>query len=225
MGSTFKVEYNIKGIGPRILTWGDKDLKIDFYNKINHKQLLHTWGFAIPNTFWQIPRQWFSNWVIEVKEWNQGKLQTIFTDIFNPYNKTVHFYLDENSSLEEHIEYSKACNEFFKKWSTNTIIESPFSDQLQLIFPNLIFTNKILNENDCYVNYEIKEKLSYKDLYEKYKIYMMNQEILCYGDSNPLPKDQLTPYEFAYSIIFGPNPENVQNYVPYEWIFKEPFIY
>ena len=224
MGTKVEVTYNNLDAGPRVTTWGDKPLLMYFNNVINGKETMAYANETQPGYWHQQSRQWFCNWVVRVYEWNNGNLLNIHTDIFNPYNKRVHFHLDDTASVDEHFEYTQACMEFARHWNLESFtIESPWAFDLAAKIPNVSFAHKILDEG-CYVNYVIKKSPSSNYTNERYGMWSMNEEYVFFNHNHPLDPDYQTPYEFARSILFGPDYNKLEEFVPYDWTLNERIV-
>jgi hypothetical protein len=225
MASSFEIEYNVRGSGPRLSTWGEKKLHVTFSNIVDHKKLFVNSEIIEPGHYTLLHRQWFTNWQIEVYEWNNGKMINCFNDIFAPYGKTVHFYLDDTADINSHREYLKACQEFIEMYNSDFhLIESCYANELLLEFPYLNIISLITDDQPCYVNYEIRQTPSEMGTYENYGILGNDEEIVSYNFHHPCnPKDQ-SPYEFARSIILGPDYKNMETFIPYSWTLKNKVV-
>jgi hypothetical protein len=213
-----KVEYNQQNTGPKIITWNDKPLLVYIYNRIKGKRVLVACHTLPPNHYFQFNRQWFTNWEIEVFEWNDGELIKAHVNVFNPYNQVTHFHLAEFDPIEDHIEYAKACLEYASKWKLeNFVIESPWAIDLEKEFPGVRFAHKIMDPNNCYVSYEIKKTLSEYGAYENFGVYTLSEEIVNFNNTHPVPSDTITSYELAKSILFGPNYDESYKFIPPTW--------
>ena len=218
MASSFNIEYNNRGSGPRLSTWGDKKLYATFSNIIDHKKTFINSEIIEPGHYTLLHRQWFTNWQIEVYEWVDGKMVNCFNNIFTPYGKTVHFYLDDTVDIETHKEYLKACEEFIKKYTPDFhLIESCYANDLLLEFPNLNIVSLITDNELCYVNYEIRQTPSEMNTYEDYGILNNDEEIVSFNFHHPCNPYEQTPYEFAKSIILGPDYKEMEKFIPYSW--------
>lgn len=224
MGTKIEVTYNNLDAGPRVTTWGDKPLLMYFNNVINGKETMAYANETQPGYWHQQSRQWFCNWVVRVYEWNNGNLLNIHTDVFNPYNKRVHFHLDDTASVDEHFEYTQACMEFARHWNLESFtIESTWAFDLAARIPNVSFAHKILDET-CYVNYVIKKSPSSNYTNERYGMWSMNEEYVFFNYNHPLDPDYQTPYEFARSVLFGPDYNKLEEFVPYDWTLNERIV-
>ena len=213
-----KVEYNHRNTGPKVLTWNEKPLLVYVYNRIKGKKILVVCYQLPPNHYFQFNRQWFTDWEIEVFEWNSGELVRVHVDIFNPYNKITHFYLAEFDSIDNHVEYIKACLEYVSKWSIqNFVIETTWALELQEKYPNITLVHKIMDEGECYVSYEIKKTLSEFGTYENFGVYILNEEIVNFNNHHPFPPDTMSSYELAKTILFGPNYDETHKFIPPTW--------
>jgi len=225
MAAEIKVEYNHLEAGPRVITWGEKPLLIYWSNVINDKKIMAYCAETEPGYWHQQSRQWFSNWVVEVYEWINGNMVKVHQDIFNPYAKKVHFILDEFDSIENHIEYVRACKKFISHWNLSTYaIESPYAHELKELYPDTTIAHKILDPENCYVNYVIKKTPSLNYSWENYKVWTKNVEYVLFNDHHPLNPEDQTPYEFAESILFGPDYSKLNHYIPYAWTLNEKVV-
>ena len=216
--SLILVEYKHRDSGPRILTWGEKPLLVYLYNLIDGKKVQIDNNVINPNHFFGFGRQWFTNWLIEVFEWNNGNLVKIHTDVFSPYNKKTNFHLAEFDSLEDHYGYAEACIEYINHWSiSDYAIETPFAFELLQKYPKVKFSHKILDPEECYVSYEIKKTPSAFGAYENFGVPLLNEEVVNYNNHHPYPPEDSSPYEFAKSILFGPNYKEIPKYIPQDW--------
>ncbi len=224
MATKLEVTYNHLGQGPRVTAWGDKPLLVYWSNVVKDKKLM-SYAVDLQGGYWyQQGRQWFCNWVVEVFEWNKGNLNKIHTDYFNPYNKRAHFHLDDTASYQEHVEYTKACLEFIDYWNLESYsIETPYAHELHKEFPGIFFAHKILDEV-CYVNYVIKKSPSSNFSWENYKMWTMNDEYVFFNHIHPCNFEDQTPYEFAKSVLFGPDYDKLDEYIPYAWTLNERVV-
>ena len=216
--STVLVEYKFRNSGPRVTTWGEKPLLIYLYNLIDGKKIQVDNQTLNPNHFFQFGRQWFTNWLVEIFEWNAGNLVKIHTDVFSPYGKKTNFHLAEFDTLEEHIEYAKACIEYINHWDISEYsIESPFAFELKEIYPEIKFSHKILDPEMSYVSYEIKKTPSSYFAYENFGVSLLNEEVVNYNNHHPYSPEGVSSYEFAKSILFGPDYKKIERYIPQDW--------
>jgi hypothetical protein len=225
MPSNFLIEYNLRGGGPRLNTWGDKQLHVIFYNIVNGRRRFVNAAIVEPGHFTQMNRQWATNWETEAHEWVDGKLVLCFKDTYTPYGKTVHFYLDDTSSIDEHRQYLKACKDFIiANNSDYHLIESYYANELIMEFPDLNIVSLIDPNENCYVNFEIKKSLSERLTYENYGVVLNNEEVVNFCFDHPFNPEDLTPYEFARSIVLGPNFEEMDDFIPYAWTLAEGVV-
>jgi len=219
--NNFFIEYNIRNVGVRFTSEGNAPVLLYLHNKVNNENLAVQWHYQQPNTFFETIRQWHTNWVIEAFEFHEGELLKVYSNEFNPYGKTVHFYLDPSMPIKDHIEYVEACHDYISHWkSDNHAIESIHSDTIKNLFPDLNIVN-LIGDEGCYVNYEIGPSNSTEGTYEKYKMVYINEEFMYYSYHQPVPHEGLTPYELAKNIIFGPDYNKLYKLFPYEWILQK----
>ena len=223
MKTKVEVTYNHLGHGPRVTTWGENPVLVYWNNIIDGKEVM-TYSSELNGGYWyQQSRQWFNNWVVRVYEWNKGNLKEIHTEHFNPYGKRVHFHL-ENSSLEEHRGYLKACFEFIEHWNLESYaIETKHAHELLKEFPGTSLSHKILDES-CYVNYEIKKSPSSSYSWERYKMWSMNDEYVYFNHIHPQNPNTQSSYDFAKSVIFGPDYKSLDEWIPYAWTLNERVV-
>ena len=215
-------EYNKKEKGIRVSSWGEKPLLIYIYNNVNGRKL-HIDNFTLPpGHFYEYGRTWFTNWQVEVFEWNEtGNLINIHTNVFSPYGKKTNFFLSEFDSIESHKGYVKACIDYINYWNISEYnIITPHKDELSTIYPDLSFTYQA-DEIDSYVSYDIRRTPSSFFAYENYGVYLLNEEIVCYNAQHPLPELGMDPYDLATSILFGPDYKNSEYFIPQAWTLAE----
>jgi len=219
------VEYNKRGLGPIVHNQIEEDLLI-FYNHIVNGKKYVAYTLDLQGGWYrQANRQWFCNWNIEAFKWNKGKLIKVAEDNFHPYKKRIHFHLDEEATIEEHKQYILACIEFITLWEIDSYtIETYYADQLKSEFPTLFLSEFILDDN-CYANYVIKRTPSAYSSYENFGVPSLKEEFLYFNFDHPCNPDNQTSYEFAKSILFGPDYKNLLSFFPYEWTLKEPIVY
>lgn len=223
-------KYNNKESGPKVITYGDRPVLIYLYNLEGGVKTEVEYIPLPANHFYLFPRQWFTKWRIEVLEWVSGKLQTVAVDEFTPTFSSTHFYL-EDGSLEEHLEYSKACLDYVEQYVIFDFkIESIYYKELAQYFGFDInqphpFTDEIANPEDCYVNYVIKKTPSTGSTFENYNVPLVNEEGIFYNHHHPLSPTNLTPYEFAKSIVMGPDYKKINKFIPYSWSLQERNVY
>lgn len=220
-------EYNIKDKGFRISSWGEKPLLIYAYNNVNGKKLFVDNFTLPPGHFYEYGRTWFTNWQIEIFEWSEIKdLVKIHTDVFSPYGKKTNFHLAEFDSIEDHKGYIKACADYINSWSISEYnIISPYSEELSTILPTMNFTSYLEDERDCYVSYDIRRTPSSFNSYENYGVYLLNEEIVNYNAQHPYPEKGVNSYDFAKSILFGPDYKNAEYFIPQTWTLTEKLLY
>ena len=221
--TTVSTEYNLRDKGIRVNTWGDKPLLIYIYNNLNGKKTF-VGNFTLPpGHFYEYDRTWFTNWQVEVFEWNEvGNLTNIHTDVFTPYGKITNFFLAEFDSIQDHKGYIKACIDYINYWSISEYnIITPHSEELSTTFPNLNFTSYLEDEKNCYVSYDIRRTPSAFNAYENYGVYLLNEEIVSYNSQHPNPERGIDSYTFAKSILFGPDYKNVEYFIPQAWTLAE----
>lgn len=225
MSTTVNIEYNHFEAGPRVAVFGEHPVLVYWYNEINGVKKHVDQQVIEPGHWYQIGRQWFNNWIIEAHEWNGGNLLTIKEEKFNPYNKSVYFRLDENSPIEEHREYLKACMDFVSHWRSSSYnIESPYAHELLEENPGMKISHKIMDE-DCYVAFVIKKTPSDSNVFENFGFYGLNDEMVYFNFHHPENPDQQTPYEFAKSILFGPDYSKLEEFILHDWTLKERIVY
>lgn len=215
-------EYNSKDKGVRINSWGEKPLLIYLYNNVNGKKLFVDNFTLPPGHFYEYGRTWFTNWQVEVFEWNEiGNLVNIHTSVFSPYGKKTNFFLAEFDSIEDHIDYTRACVDYINHWSISEYnIITPHANDLSTTYPDLNFVTHI-EENESYVSYDIRRTPSSFFAYENYGVYLLNEEIVSYNAEHPLPESEMNSYELATSILFGPDYKNSHYFIPQAWTLAE----
>jgi len=224
MASTVNVEYNHFEAGPRIAVFGDNPVLVFWSTEINGVKKFVDQQVIEPGYWYQVARQWFNNWIIEAYEWNKGNLLKIKEDKFNPYNKDVYFRLDENGTIEEHEEYMKACNDFISYWnSSNYSIETPHAQDLLKKYPEVKLSQKIMDEN-CYVSFDIKTTPSAFSTVENFGVYGLNDEMVYFNHHHPENPEGMTSYEFAKTILFGPDYSRIEEFIPCDWTLKERIV-
>lgn len=217
--------YNEKNFGPKVTTRGDRPLIIYLYNLESGRKVEVEYISLPADHFYIFPRQWYTQWRIEVMEWVNGKLHMVGVDEFIPTYQPTHFYLEEGT-LEDNIEYTKACLDYTKKWGVNKfLIETPFYEELSKHFNLTNFTSKITDIKDCCVNYVIKKTPSAGFAFESFGVPLVNEEIIYYNHHHPVDPSSVTPYEFAKSILFGPDYKTTPKFIPYEWTLKERVVH
>jgi len=221
------VEHKFKNSGVRVSSWGEKPLLIYLYNIINGKKT-HLDNYNLPpGHYYEYGRTWFTNWQIEVYEWNELKnLVKIHTSTFSPYGKKTNFFLAEFDSIEDHKAYVEACGEYINHWSIAEYnIVTPYHMDLSKIYPNLNFASYLEDDEDCYVSYDIRRTPSAYSSYEDYGVYLLNEEIINYNNQHPLPEQNVDSYTFAKSILFGPDYKNSHYFIPQAWTLAEKSLY
>lgn len=214
MATNINIEYNHLNAGPRVVVFGEKPILVYWFNEINGVKKMVNAEIVQPGYWFQISRQWYSNWIIEAYEWNQGNLLKIKEDKFNPYGKRIHFHLDEFGSLEEHQEYIKACIDFVSHWSLESyVVESPHAHELLKQYPGFSISHKIMDE-DCYKSFLIKKTPSDCHMWENFKTWGLNEEFVFFNHNHPENPEDQTSYEFARSILFGPDYKKLNEWVP-----------
>lgn len=219
------VKHNIKNHGPLITNYTGENVLI-YYNIIINNRKYLVYGLDIDEGWYrQSSRQWYCPWQIEVFKWNKGKLVKIAEDNFLPYKKRIHFHLSEKSTIEEHKQYILACIDFIDYWDISSYtIETKYTKELTVDFPNLFLSEFIMDDN-CYVNYVIEKSNSEYNSYENFGVPSLKEEFLYFNFNHPNnPQDQ-SSYEFARSILFGPDYSKLHTFFPYEWTLKEPIVY
>ena len=51
-----------------------------------------------------------------------------------------------------------------------------------------------------------------------------NEEVINFNFTHPYNPKDLTSYEFAKSIIFGPKFEEMEEFIPYTWTLAEEVV-
>ena len=217
------VEHKFKNSGVRVSSWGEKPLLIYLYNIINGKKTYLDNYNLPPGHYYEYGRTWFTNWQIEVYEWNEVKnLVKIHTSNFSPYGKKTNFFLAEFDSIEDHKGYIDACGDYINHWSISECnIVTPYYEHFSKIYPNLNFTSYLEDEEDCYVSYDIRRTPSSYSSYEDYGVYLLNEEIVNYNNQHPYPEQNVDSYTFAKSILFGPDYKNSHSFIPQAWTLAE----
>lgn len=225
MATVVEVEYNHLEAGPRVAVFGDKPILVYWYNEVKGVKK-HTFQQIIePGIWYQYGRQWFCNWVIEAYEWNGGNLLKVHESKVNPYDKPVYFHLDENATIEEHEEYLRACMDFVSHWRSSSYnIESPYAHELLAKNPGMKISHKIMDE-DCYISFVIKKTPSDSSTFENYGFYGYNEEMVYFNNHHPQNPNEQTPYEFAKSILFGPDYSEIEEFILPDWTLKEKIVY
>ena len=198
------VEYNIKGVGPKITVNGDKDQKFLINYLVNHKDINYTSDvFTLSSNCWYlVNRSFHTKWEIEVWEARGDKTYKIFTDKFIPDYKPTHVYLDSSKSFETHQNWMKAVVLYQKTYETPLKVETPYVKEFTSLYPDIEFVSTIIDEGNCYVNYVISD---FNNPPKTNLIpYIYNQREI-FLDSYQYPKcySQVDEYEFARAILFG----------------------
>lgn len=224
MTTRIDVEYNHLNAGPRVIVYGEKPVLVYWFNEINGVKKMAFAEVIEPGYWHQQSRQWACNWVIEAYEWNGGNLLKIKEDRFNPYGKRVHFHLDEFGSLEEHKEYIKACIDYVSHWNLDSYtIESPFAHELLAEYPGFSISHKIIDEQ-CYKSFLIKKTPSDSHMWENFGIWGMNDEYVYFNQNHPENPEYQTNYEFARSVLFGPDYKKINEWVDHAGTLNERVV-
>lgn len=206
--SEIYVEYNKLDYGPKINFYGSNSALIRISIMVNDVKKTLESKIILPGHFYQLFRQWYCEWIIECYEWRNGELVKIKDEIFNPYGKKIHFILEHNSSFVKHKEYLRACIEFIDRWDIyDYTIESKFANLLIKENPDINIVETIV-DNDCYVNFHIKRD---------HNPYIDNfTEMVYYNSNSPHNPENMSDYELAKSILFGPNYDLIEEYLPHD---------
>jgi hypothetical protein len=217
--SIIQTEYNSRNIGLKVSTWGENPLLIYLYNIIDGKKIQVDNYTLPPGHYFEYGRSWFTNWQVEVFEWNKkGKLTQAHTDVFSPYGKKTNFFLAEFDSIETHLEYINACVDYINHWSIPEYnIVTPHAGQIIVNNPHLNVVSSLDDETDCYVSYEIKRTPSAFNSYENYGVYILNEEIVNYNNQHPNPEVGVNDYDLARNILFGPDYKSSLKFIPPTW--------
>ena len=217
--------YNNKGSGPKVITRGDRPLLIYLFNIINGKKTEVCYIPLEADHFYMFNRQWFTNWRIEVYEWVNGNLKTIATDEFSPTYKPTHFYL-ESDDLEESIDYAKACLDYTNHWGVNNfLIETQFHEEINQILEIENCVESINPAEHCYVNYIIKRGPSCSWIEESFGVNgLVNEEVVYSDMMYPYTPKNMSSYDLAHSILFGPDYKTIERVIPYDWTLKERIV-
>jgi len=217
--------YNTKGMGPKVVGRGNKPLLIYLFNKINGKKTEVCYIPLPADHFYIFNRQWFTDWRVEVYEWVNGNLKTVAIDEFSPTYKPTHFYL-ESDNLEDSIEYSKACLDYVNHWEINDfLIETQFFQEINQILEIENCTESITSPEGCYVNYIIKKGPSCSWMEECWGVNgLVNEEVVFSDPMYPYTPKNISAYDLAHSILFGPNYKTIERIIPYDWVLKERIV-
>lgn len=217
--------YNQKGMGPKIVTRGDKPVLIYLYNIINGKKTQVCYTALDPDHFYIFNRQWFTNWRVEVYEWVNGNLKTIAVDEFSPTYKTTHFYLESND-LEESIDYAKACLDYIDHWGIKSyLIQTNFPEEINQVLNIDRCLQNIHAPEGCYVNYIIKRGPSCSWIEESFGVNgLINEEVVYSDMMYPYTPKDMSSYDLAHSILFGPDYKTIERVIPYDWTLKERIV-
>lgn len=96
------------------------------------------------------PRQWFTNWHIEI--WDFEEIELLYTNIFNPTNKVVSiaFDLDELGGTLAWIPY---VEEFRKKHNCAVICSTKWNNLFEKEYPEIIFVPHYTKITNAYAQF------------------------------------------------------------------------
>lgn len=217
--------YNTKGKGPKIATWGDKPF-LAYLSNLQGGKKVHIDCITIEaGYYYHFNRQWFTDWDIQVYQWINGGLKVVGSSVFLPTHQTTHFYL-EGENLLVNRDYARACFDYIKNWDiTNYLIETEWDEELNQEFSSDRFVKKIDYPEACYVNYVIGKYPSSGEAFENYGVPLVNEEVIFYNFFHPYYPGLHTPYEFARSILFGPDYKTIEKFIPHSWSIGEKIVY
>jgi len=158
MKNTFIVSYVTtkpkEGDAPNLTIIGDETQKylVLFYEKNNNELLPISKGYCNNNqTIFGNTKQWFTNWYIEVYDENNN---LVFTDTFNPINKTIYIKFDAYA-LGDTIAWIPYVEEFRKKYNATILCSTFHNNILKNSYKDIIFVKPNSVVENIYAQYYI----------------------------------------------------------------------
>lgn len=132
-------------------------------------------------------RQWYSNWVIDIKDENNN---TVFEESFNPEGKVIFIKMDAYA-LGDNIAWIPYVEEFRKKHNATVICSTFFNDLFIEAYPEILF---------------VKPNTVIENIYAQYYIGAANDGNYIYS---PIKINE-RPLQMAASAALGLRPKEIQ---------------